>query len=147
MPKIKKTKAQSKLSSSGEELYSVEKILDKRIRKGGRAEYLIKWLNYPESENTWEPENNLNISKQTMVEKSMAASLPSTSMTAGKNVGSLEMCKSKVKVGEVVLVKQMNVCATLCYKFLSQCLEEEETTNIPQYHQEVFCEEVITTEN
>ena len=143
MPKVKKTKAQRKVSSSREELYSIEKILDKRIRKGGRAEYLIKWLNYPESENTWEPENNLDISKQTMVEKSMAASLPST----GKNVRSLEMCKSKVKVGEVVLVKQMNVYSTVCYKFFSQCLEEEETTNIPQYHEEVVCEEIIHKEN
>jgi len=42
-----------------EEEYSVEKILDKRV-KGGKTEYLIKWEGYPDSENTWEPEDNLD---------------------------------------------------------------------------------------
>jgi len=42
-----------------EEEYTVEKILDKRIR-GGKTEYLIKWEGYPDSENTWEPEDNLD---------------------------------------------------------------------------------------
>jgi len=38
--------------------YEVEKIL--RTRKGKKEkEYLIKWKNYPNSENTWEPESNL----------------------------------------------------------------------------------------
>merc|ERR1712042_151974 len=42
-----------------EEEYSVEKILDKRT-KGGKVEYLIKWEGYPDSENTWEPQDNLD---------------------------------------------------------------------------------------
>lgn len=42
-----------------EEEYSVEKILDKRT-KGGKTEYLIKWEGYPDSENTWEPDENLD---------------------------------------------------------------------------------------
>lgn len=42
-----------------EEEYTVEKILDKRLR-GGKTEYLIKWEGYPDSENTWEPEDNLD---------------------------------------------------------------------------------------
>jgi len=42
-----------------EEEYTVEKILDKRIR-GGKTEYLIKWEGYPDSENTWEPDDNLD---------------------------------------------------------------------------------------
>jgi len=42
-----------------EEEYSVEKILDKRT-KSGKVEYLIKWEGYPDSENTWEPQDNLD---------------------------------------------------------------------------------------
>ena len=38
--------------------YTVEKIVDRRIVKG-KYEYLIKWEDYPDSENTWEPLKNL----------------------------------------------------------------------------------------
>jgi len=46
-------------AGSGEEEYSVEKVLDKRLRHG-KVEYLIKWEGYPDSENTWEPQANLD---------------------------------------------------------------------------------------
>lgn len=46
-------------SEAGEEVYIVESILDKRITKKGRVEYLIKWKGYDDdSDNTWEPEQN-----------------------------------------------------------------------------------------
>ena len=41
----------------GEEMWEVEKILDQRTVRQGRAsgtEYLIKWKGYPASENSWE---------------------------------------------------------------------------------------------
>jgi hypothetical protein len=43
--------------------YTVEKIVDRRMVKG-KYEYLIKWEDYPESENTWEPLKNLGSIKE-----------------------------------------------------------------------------------
>ena len=40
------------------EYFEVERILDSRERKGV-TEYLIKWKNYDESHNSWEPESNV----------------------------------------------------------------------------------------
>ena len=47
-----------------DEEYDVESILAHTIEDGGRK-YFIKWLDYPESENSWEPEANLVVSEET----------------------------------------------------------------------------------
>jgi len=39
--------------------FVVEKILSCRTKSNGKKEYLLKWKGYPESENSWEPEENM----------------------------------------------------------------------------------------
>ena len=47
------------MNDSDEEEYVIERILDRRVRSGV-TEYFIKWQGYSDSDNTWEPESNLN---------------------------------------------------------------------------------------
>ena len=45
----------------GEEEFEVEQILNmKQMGQGRKTHYLVKWKGYPTSDNSWEPEKNLN---------------------------------------------------------------------------------------
>lgn len=52
---------------SEEELYDIEKILDRRFING-RYEYKIKWEGYPMSQCTWEPLDNLYNAEDLVIE-------------------------------------------------------------------------------
>ena len=39
-------------------IFAAKKILKRRKRKG-KVQYKVKWLNYPISQSTWEPEENI----------------------------------------------------------------------------------------
>lgn len=56
-------------NAQGEELFEVEQVLDKRTRtvRGKRIiEYLIKWKDYPEWENIWEPASSLQAARHSI---------------------------------------------------------------------------------
>ncbi|XP_049861332.1 uncharacterized protein LOC126355163 isoform X5 [Schistocerca gregaria] len=40
--------------------YEVEKIMEVHHKRNGKKEYLIHWRGYPHSQDTWEPEENLD---------------------------------------------------------------------------------------
>ncbi|XP_055085586.1 chromobox protein homolog 7 [Periophthalmus magnuspinnatus] len=46
------------LSAIGEQVFAVESILKKRVRKGN-VEYLLKWKGWPPKYSTWEPEMHI----------------------------------------------------------------------------------------
>ena len=54
-------------AGEAEEEYEVEKIVDTRFVKNQR-EYLVKWLNYSEAHNTWEPVDHLERSQELLYE-------------------------------------------------------------------------------
>lgn len=54
MPKVKRNK---KSKNDNQSVFEVEKVLNRRIRRG-KTEYLIKWKGYGDEESTWEVEKN-----------------------------------------------------------------------------------------
>ncbi|XP_077057155.1 chromobox protein homolog 7 isoform X1 [Siphateles boraxobius] len=46
------------LSAIGEQVFAVESIIKKRLRKG-HVEYLLKWKGWPPKYSTWEPEEHI----------------------------------------------------------------------------------------
>ena len=43
----------------------MEEVLDSRLKRG-KLEYLVKWSGYTDDHNTWEPELNLENSKESI---------------------------------------------------------------------------------
>ena len=50
---------QMSTSDEDDKEYVVEKILNHNLRSDGSTYFLVKWLGYPDSASTWEPEYNL----------------------------------------------------------------------------------------
>ena len=54
----KQKKSKKAKGNIARDLYIVDRILSKRF-VNGKVQYYLKWLGYPDSENTWEPKENL----------------------------------------------------------------------------------------
>ena len=52
------TNQSANTSDNDDNVFNAEKILKERKRKG-QTQFLIKWANYPKSQSTWEPEENI----------------------------------------------------------------------------------------
>ena len=48
-----RTRAAQALLAADE--YLIERVVAERVSAAGRPEYLVKWVDYPESDNTWQP--------------------------------------------------------------------------------------------
>lgn len=57
MNKKPKEKRQ-KVEKDEDQIYTAEKLLQRR-KVGKKIEYLVKWLEWDEKDNTWEPECNI----------------------------------------------------------------------------------------
>eukprot|EP01045_Picozoa_sp_COSAG04_P029029 COSAG04_NODE_4661_length_1960_cov_46.084363_2_plen_178_part_00 len=56
------------MASEDDEEYEVEEILAKRTAEGGRIEFRVRWKNFGEEADTWEPRSNLVGSEQLLLE-------------------------------------------------------------------------------
>jgi hypothetical protein len=61
-------------------IYEVEKILESKT-EDGKTMYLVKWKNYPESDNTWEPNEHLTNAQRKLKEFRQNQTHPSPQTT------------------------------------------------------------------
>ena len=62
-PAKRKRKLRAEKKEPQEAVFEVEKVLESKTDETGKKFFLIKWLGYPDEDNTWEPEENCNCPK------------------------------------------------------------------------------------
>lgn len=150
MPKSRKSK-RPKLAEE-ETVFTVEKIIKKKVADG-KTFYFLKWQNYSDAENTWEPEENLSCPalieafERQWAEKQKtnsssetggagAAATSSASNTTGGGGGGGGGGKSK-KLKKVSAASDTSVLAAKQSKAEVETPQEDELSNGGENDQEV----------
>jgi len=123
-----------------EEAYEIEKIMDKRIVKGKKVEYLIKWKNYDAPEdNTWEPADALEVANELIeiFEKQ------SKGEKDGKSDRDVQKKAEKMEVNEKSPIENGLTENSLEKKKR----KKEKTTNGPETVSDIAAEEVYIVED
>ena len=111
-----------------DDIYAVECILDDRIRYR-RQQYLVKWKNFPESENSWENESNF---VSMLPIKLYWESRNSTPVTKVSNDTTKTLRRSKriEKVNCLTQVRPITLCNVYFLFFFIWFLKEAKATSI-----------------
>ena len=77
---------------TGQEIWDVEKVVDKKIEPNGRELYLVKWKGWPKSDSTWEPRESFDCDPETLLSKTSATNTPAqTNLSSDPDVTTIRI--------------------------------------------------------
>jgi hypothetical protein len=92
------------------ETYIIERIVNKRVLKNGKVQYLVKWKDYDDKDNTWEPKENLGDCLEYIedFEETQGEKKKEAKSNLGKKKGAKETKKTEEPTNKNVSRKRSN---------------------------------------
>lgn len=115
--------------SNEEAVFDVEKIVKKRIRKG-KPEYLIKWVGYSDSENTWELEENI-FAKELIEEYESKTLLKKRKLNKNQEISIDKKVEKSINSYKEIIDLKLN---TLIHEIYDIIKVDDEIRVLVQYH-------------